>query len=47
MAFPRALIYVLSQAGPRRSEWNDLEHVKVLKEFINHREVVMGELIGD
>ena len=47
MAFPGALIYVLSQSGPRRSEWDELEHVKVLKEFINHREVVLGELFGD
>lgn len=47
MAFPRALIYVLSQSGPRRSQWDELEHVKVFREFINHRDVVLAELFGD
>ena len=47
MAFPGALIYVLSESGPHQSRWDDLDHVKVLKEFINHRDVVMGELLAD
>ena len=47
MAFPGALIYVLSQSGPHRSEWDELEHVRVLEEFMNHRDVVMGELFSD
>lgn len=47
MAFPGALIYVLSQSGPHRSEWDELEHVKVLKEFMNHRDVVIGELFSE
>lgn len=47
MAFPGALIYVLSQSGPHRSEWDELEHVKVLKEFMNHRDVVIGELFSN
>jgi predicted ATPase len=46
MAFPGALIYVLSGSGPRQSKWEDLDHVKVLREFINHRDVVMGELLS-
>jgi predicted ATPase len=45
MAFPGALIYVLSESGPRQSKWEDLDHVKVLKEFISHRDVVMAELL--
>ena len=47
MAFPLGLIYVLSENGPRRSQWDELDHIKVLKEFINHRDVVMRELFGD
>ena len=47
MAFPGALIYVLSQSGPRRSTWEDLDHVKVLREFMNHRDTVLAELFGD
>lgn len=46
MAFPGALIYVLSQSGPRRSTWEDLDHVKVLTEFMNHRDTVLAELFG-
>jgi predicted ATPase len=45
MAFPGALIYVLSESGPRHSKWEDLDHVQVLKEFISHRDVVMAELL--
>ena len=47
MAFPGALIYVLSPSGPRRSSWDDLDHVKVLKDFLNERDVVMAELLRD
>jgi predicted ATPase len=47
MAFPSALIYVLSENGPRQSKWDDLDHVKALKEFINHRDVFMGQLLAD
>jgi len=47
MAFPSALIYVLSEAGPRRSSWDELDHVKVLKDFMNHRDAVLAELFGE
>ena len=47
MAFPSALIYVLSEAGPRRSSWDDVDHVKVLKDFMNHRDAVLAELFGE
>jgi predicted ATPase len=47
MALPHALIYVLSEAGPRRASWGELDHVKILTEFMNHREAVMAELLDD
>jgi predicted ATPase len=47
MAFPTALIYVLSDGGPRRSSWDELEHVKVLKDFMNHKDAVMADLFGE
>jgi predicted ATPase len=47
MAFPGALIYVLSSSGPRRASWDDLEHVKVTKEFMNHKDAVLAELFED
>ncbi len=47
MAFPNALIYVLTENGPRRSTWEDLDHVKILTDFLNHREVVMRDLLRD
>lgn len=47
MAFPNALIYVLSEDGPRRTSWQELEHVKVLKEFLDHKDQVIAELLRD
>jgi predicted ATPase len=47
MALPDALIYVLSETGPRRASWDELDHVKILTEFMNHREAVMAELLDD
>ena len=47
MAIPGALIYVLTEKGPRRSTWQDLDHVKILTEFLNHRDAVMSDLLSD
>jgi predicted ATPase len=47
MAFPGALIYVLSPSGPRRASWDELEHVRVIKEFMNHKDAVLAELLED
>ncbi len=45
MAFPGALIYVLSEGGPRRTNWDELDHVKVMKEFMNHKDTVVNQLL--
>jgi predicted ATPase len=47
MSFPGALIYALTERGPERAEWADLEHVQILREFLNHAEVVLGELLTE
>jgi predicted ATPase len=47
MALPGALIYVLSERGPRRATWDELEHVKVLREFLEHKDHVIAELLSD
>lgn len=47
MAFPDAMIYVLSVTGPHRSKWEDLDHVRILREFMNHKDTVIGELLSD
>jgi predicted ATPase len=47
MALPDALIYVLSERGPKRATWDELEHVKVLRDFLDHRDRVIAELLSD
>lgn len=47
MAFPGALIYVLAASGPQRTTWNDLNHVKVMQEFLNHPDSVLRELLSE
>lgn len=47
MALPGALIYLLSESGPRRAAWEELEHVKVLREFLDHKDHVIAELLSD
>lgn len=47
MSFPEALLYLLSDDGPRRVSWESLDHVRVTKEFLDHPEVVLNELLED
>lgn len=46
MAFPEALIYSLSEGGPRRTDWSDIDHVRVVGEFMQHRDLVLGDLLS-
>jgi len=45
MAFPGALLYELTGEGPRKTRWDDLEHVRVMREFLNAPELVLEELL--
>jgi len=47
MSFPGALIYLLSESGPKRVSWEDLDHVRILKEFLNDPEVVLRVLLSE
>lgn len=46
MAVPGALIYELTGDGPRKKSWEALEHVRVMREFLNQPQVVLDELLA-
>jgi predicted ATPase len=46
MSFPGALIYLLTEEGPKKTPWEDLDHVTILREFLNNREAVLQELFA-
>jgi predicted ATPase len=46
MAFPGAVIYELTGEGPQKTRWDELEHVGVMREFLNRPEVVLDELLA-
>ena len=47
MSFPGALIYVLSESGPKQTSWDDLDHVRITREFLNDPAIVLRELFSD
>jgi predicted ATPase len=47
MSFPGALVYTLTDSGPRETSWDDVDHVRILREFLNNPEVVLKELFAD
>ena len=47
MSFPGALIYVLTEAGPKQTAWSDLDHVRITKEFLNDPAIVLHDLLSD
>jgi predicted ATPase len=47
MSFPGALIYLLIEGGPRRVSWEDLDHVRVTREFLNDPAIVLRELLSE
>ena len=47
MSFPGALIYVLSDNGPKQVAWEDLDHVRILREFLNDPAIVLRTLLSD
>ena len=46
MAYPDATIYVLSERGIRATAYEDTEHYQVTRQFLDHREVMLRELLG-
>jgi predicted ATPase len=47
MALPGALIYVLDESGPRKSEWDRLDHIRALKDFMEHKDLVLRDLLSN
>lgn len=47
MRFPDALTYQLTEEGPRVRTWDELDHVKVTREFLNDSAAVIAELLRD
>jgi predicted ATPase len=46
MAFPGALIYELTGDGPREVAWGELDHVRIMRDFLNEPEPVLEELLA-
>lgn len=47
MSFPGALIYLLTEVGPKPTAWDELDHVRVIKEFLNDPAIVLRELLAE
>jgi predicted ATPase len=47
MSFPGALIYLLTDKGPEQVAWEDLDHVRILREFLNDPAIVLRTLLSD
>ncbi len=47
MSFPGALIYLLSESGPKTVSWEDLDHVRIMREFLNDPEIVLRVLLSE
>lgn len=47
MAYPDAVIYQLSADGIRRTTLEETEHYIVTKQFLNNRQKLLRELLGD
>ena len=47
MAYPRAWIYQLSDRGVNRIEYEDTEHFRLTRDFLNHRERYLKQLFSE
>ena len=47
MAFPEAWIYFIDDAGPLRTAWEDVEHVDLMRRFLEHPDRFLDLLLGD
>lgn len=47
LAYPDAWIYVLGEAGPRRTAYKDTEHYRITRYFLDHTEKMLGEILGE
>ena len=47
MSFPGALIYLLTEDGPKPVSWEDLDHVRITREFLNDPAIVLRDLLSE
>lgn len=47
MAYPDSIIYDLSAEGIRKTTWEQTEHYIVTKQFLNHRDRMLRDLLED
>lgn len=47
MGYPEAWIYQIGRRGIERIAYEDTEHFQLTKHFLNHRETVLKQLLGD
>lgn len=47
LAYPRALIYQLSDVGLEKVKYDDLEHVRMTRDFLNHPSAFIDKLFKD
>jgi predicted ATPase len=47
MSFPGALIYLLTETGPIQTSWDDLDHVRITREFLNDPAIVLRDLLAE
>lgn len=47
MSFPGALIYLLTEAGPKQVSWDELDHVRITREFLNDPAILLRKLLVD
>ena len=47
MSFPDALIYLLTNTGPKRVVWEELDHVRITRDFLNDPALVLRDLLSD
>jgi predicted ATPase len=47
MSYPDALIYLLTDEGPRQASWEELDHVRITREFLNEPAIVLDALFTD
>ncbi len=45
MAYPGARIYLFSEDGIRETQYEDTEHYRVARDFLNHREAMLKALL--
>ena len=45
MAYPQSWIYVLEQDGIRRSEYEETEHYKITRYFLNNTQKMLSDLL--